>query len=219
MITVLAIPCSVQAVELADLAGDWTLADFTTPSRLREIFYNTETETSRTGRNSSDFARANEILTDAFYPDPLSTEIRTFSLSAGGVVTGQETGQILSISANRLIYSDSNETSNLYSSVTGDVLISSEREADIQSQTLCLKRPQTFANSDLAGSWALISMFNPTDITKTSSNGRLADVYFVGESGFTPGTITLNVGLRHTQWRLDHHYRRRREHSRQGQRF
>lgn len=35
-------------------------------------------------------------------------------------------------------------------------------------------------------------MFNPTDISKSFFDGRLADVYFVGESGFTPGTITLN---------------------------
>ena len=131
----------LSAVELTDLAGDWTLADFTTPSRLRETFYNTVTETSRTGANSSDFAKANEILVDAFYPDPLSTKTRTFAMSPSGTLTGGESGQILSISSNRLVYSDTTETTTLYSSVNGDVLIASAKDIDSQYQTLCLKRP------------------------------------------------------------------------------
>lgn len=178
-------------VELTDLAGDWTLADLNTPSRLRETFYNTETMTSRTGADSSDFAKENEILTDAFYPDPLNTDTRSFSISPDGVFSGDENGQVVSLSSNRLVFSDSSELITLYSAVSGDVLLSSGRNIDAQWQTICLKRPASYATADAAGKWALISMVNPRDISKNFFDGRLVDTFFVGENDLFVGELNV----------------------------
>ena len=178
-------------VELTDLAGDWTLAELNAPSRLRETFYNTETMTSRTGANSSDFAKVNEILTDAFYPAPLSTFSRSFSISTDGAVSGDENGQVVSLSSNRLVFSDSSELITLYSAVSGDVLLSSGREVDEQWQTLCLRRPTSYATADANGTWALISMVNPRNISKNFLDGRLVDTFFVGVHDLFVGELIV----------------------------
>ncbi|MGJ8645183.1 MAG: hypothetical protein ACSHX9_17405 [Luteolibacter sp.] len=182
----------IHGVELADLAGNWTLAEFHAPTRLRENFYNTVTMTNRLGTDSHDFPGEDEILEEAFYFDPLTTGTRNFSLSAAGAVTGGETGQVLSLSANRILYSDGTELTTVYSSITAEVLIASGREIESQEQNLCLKRPTTFNDADLGGTWAIIAMTNPRDLSKTSAGGRLTDVFFTGSAEFVSGEIVMD---------------------------
>lgn len=189
---VLSLAAPLRAVELADLAGDWTLAEFRSPTALREIFYNQDTDTSRTGDDSLDFAAPGEILTYAFYPSPLLTETRSFNLSPTGQVTGNESGTVLSFSSNRLLYSDGSENTTVYSNTTGDVMLTSQRDEDEQNQTICLKRPSGFTIADAAGPWHLISSISPGDITRNIVDGRLADVYFIAESSLTEGQIIVN---------------------------
>jgi hypothetical protein len=188
----LASAASLHAVELADLAGDWTFSEFSTPTRLRETFYNTVTTQTRLGNDSSDFAQTNEVLTDAHYFDPLFTATRTFNLSPTGAVTGGETGQVLTISSNRISYSDGTELTTVYSSITGDVLLNSGREIESQEQTLCLKRPTDLTQSDLEGAWYLISMENPKDLSRNYSDGRLVDTFFEGDHVLNAGDIDVD---------------------------
>ena len=92
----LSLATPLSAVELTDLVGDWTLAGIESPTGLRENYFN-------------------EVLTDAFYPDPLLTETRSFSIAANGAVSGSEVGQILSISDNRIFYADGSDLTTVYS--------------------------------------------------------------------------------------------------------
>ena len=189
---ILATSAPLNAVELTDLAGDWTLSELSTPTRLRETFYNVVTMTYRHGENSSVFAQTNEILVDAQYFDPLFTATRTFSLSPTGAVTGGETGQVLSISSNRLSYSDGTELTTAYSSLIGDILLTSGRGTESQEQTLILKRPASFTQSDLQGSWFLLAMSNPKDLSKNFHSGRVVDVFFTGDSSANTGDINVD---------------------------
>jgi len=197
-------------VELTALSGDWTLAELNTPSRLRESFRNTETMATRLGVNSQDTAKENEILVNATYPVPFSTAARNFSIGGDGLVSGDENGQIVSFSSNRLVFSDESGLNTLYTAVSGDVLLSSGRNIDEQWQTLCLKRPTNYATADAAGTWALVSMVNPRNISRGFFDSRLVDTFFVGQfdlfvgelnvaangtyTGSFDGTITGNAG-------------------------
>ncbi len=182
----------LTAVDLGDLTGDWSLAELRSPSRLREVYYDVVSTATRTSEDSSDFANVDEILIDAFYPDPLATETRSFSIGAGGTVSGGETGQILGISSNRILYSDGTEAVTVYSNTTGDLLLASSRDDDQQDQTLCLKRPSDLDATDLDGDWALIALTCPDDLSRVQAEGRLADVYFSGESTLATGDITMD---------------------------
>lgn len=182
---------SLGAVELADLAGDWTLGELDAPTRLREIYYNDLSMTSRTSENSQDFAKENEFITFAYYPDPLLTGIRNFSVSPTGTVSGSENGQILSISGSRIFYTDGEELSTVFSNTAADILLTSSRNVDRQGQTLCLKRPGSLATSELAGDWFLVSMINPADISTNVFEGRLVDTYFAAESRVVSGDIRI----------------------------
>jgi len=184
---------SLQAVELADLVGDWTIADLQTPTRLVETFYNTNTTEVRLGTDSSDFAQVGEILVDAQYFDPALTEIRTFSVAAGGAVSGDEVGQILNISNNRLFYSDGTEITTVYSNLTGDIMMASTRIQgdETQNQAICMKRPASLATADMAGDWYVMSMLNFRDISKNIVDGRLADTWYVATPTNFGGDITI----------------------------
>lgn len=92
VILLLQAPSLLPAVELSELSGDWTFAELSTPTDLRETFYRPDTDTIRIGEDSGEFARPGEFLSDAFYPDPVLAETISFSLSDTGVVTGGETG-------------------------------------------------------------------------------------------------------------------------------
>ena len=88
----------LTAAELNNLAGDWSLTEFSTPSRLRETYFNVVTEETRTSENSFEFALTNEILIDAFYPAPATATSRSFMLDLEGIATGGESGEILRVS-------------------------------------------------------------------------------------------------------------------------
>ena len=190
--TLLSLSSTLGAVELADLAGDWALSKLDTPSRLRETYYNENTETYRTSANSIESTQPGEILADAFYPDPLHVSTVDFNFAANGSITGGETGTVLGISNNRLTYSDGIELDTVYSNIPGDVLIASSHDIDQQDLALCLKRPDSLVTSDLAGTWNLVSFINPDNIS-TNVTTRLADTYFVGETSLTKGAVTFDA--------------------------
>jgi hypothetical protein len=185
---------SVVAVELTDLAGDWTLAEFTTPSRLRETFYNFETDTIRIGENSQETGLPNEILVDAFYPAPASATLRSFLLGPSGVASGGESGQIVAISNNRLVYRDEDGLENLYTNTVGDLILTNSGEDDLQSISIALKKPETLSAAEVAGDWTLISVISPTDITKTDFEGQIVDAYFETDPSITTSSVTINAG-------------------------
>ncbi len=85
------------------------------------------------------------------------------------------------------------EFTTLYSNTTGEILLVSDRDADQQEQTLCLKRPTDLTNADLTGDWTLITMTNPDDLSKnTDGFGRISDVWFPGDTSLTAGGITVD---------------------------
>ena len=182
------------AAELADLAGDWTLSELLGPTRLRETFYNPDTDTSRDGDDSLDFAAAGEILVNAYYPNEFLTETRDFNISPTGVVSGGENGTIVSFSSNRILYAGNGELTTVYSNMTGDVLLASGRDEDQQEQIVGLKRPSSFAVVDVAGAWHVISTISPRNLSKNFVDGRLVDTFFVAESSLIDGSIEINTG-------------------------
>lgn len=174
----LAATSMLTATELNDLAGDWSLAEFVTPSRLRETYYNAVTEETRTSKDSSDFALINEILVDVFYPDPASSTSRSFVLDLEGVASGEETGKIIRVSNNRLVYDDGEALSNLYTNSTGDVFLATSGTDDQQILSIGLRQPDSLVTGDLVGGWTLLSMISPNDISKNIVNNRLVDVFY-----------------------------------------
>ena len=175
-------------VELGQLAGQWSLAEFTSPTSLRESYYNPETMVTRILEDSSGVAGENEILVDAFYPQPSATGTRIFEISNSGAVTGEEVGQAVSLRNNRLLYTAGGEGQTLFANPAGNLLLTSKGEPDLQSLTLCMKVPEAFAISELAGAWHLITMITPNDLSTT---GNLSDVYFSGESSLASGEINV----------------------------
>ena len=75
----------------ADLAGNWTFIDFQTPVDLVETYFHSINETTRQG-DSSDFARENERLVDVYLKGCFESEIGSFAISSGGLVTGDVNG-------------------------------------------------------------------------------------------------------------------------------
>ncbi|MGA0899799.1 MAG: hypothetical protein ACO3SO_05290 [Luteolibacter sp.] len=185
---------NLSAVEVVDLAGDWVLARLDSPVALRETYYNTVTEEGRTSVDSSDYAKQDEVLVNCFYPDALTTDFRSISISGTGAVSGDETGQILSVSMNRIFYTDGAEETTVFSNMTGDTMLTSSRNADLQDQTFLLKRPDALvATSQLEGDWTVLSMINRADIQKNidSGTGRLADTWYVAEPSNAAGDVTI----------------------------
>ena len=191
----LTLAAPLPAVELSDLAGDWSVADMTTPTRLREVYYHTINTTTRTSYDSSDFAGTNEVLSNAFYPVPVSVDTRIFALSASGTATGEETGQVLSINNNRLSYSDGTDPTMLYANTTGDLLLESSRVSDEQEVSFCLKRPATMTTNELDGDWKIVSFILPDDLTTVTSGANLTDTYFDGEEDLLLANINVSSGV------------------------
>ncbi len=189
---VLGLASSLGAAEIGDLTGNWTLAEFSGPTRLRKVFVDTATTTVRTTENSNEFARPGEEIVDAWYPDPVVAASREFAIDAGGGVSGGESGQVLSIRRNRILYAGDDGATTVYSNPGGDILLTSSRDEDQQDQTLCLRRPASLATAELAGDWRLVSLIQPDGMSKTQFEGKLADVYFIGEASLTQGDITIN---------------------------
>lgn len=181
---------TAQAVELSDLAGAWALAEMETPARLREVYYDTVTMTNRTTSDSSGFGQLNEILSNAFYPDPAAASSRTFTISANGAVTGGETGQVLNISNNRILYADGTDLTTVYANTTGDLLVAAGRDIDQQELSICLKRPASLLTSELAGTWHLVSRSIPKDLSKNINGNSLTDVWYSGDIQLLSGEIT-----------------------------
>lgn len=190
---ILGLPASLSAVEMGDLAGNWTLAELSGPTRLRKVFVDTVTTAVRTTENSQEFAQPGEEIVDAWYPDPVVAASREFAIDAGGGVTGGESGQVLSIRRNRILYADDDGATTVYSNTGGDILLVSNRNEDLQEQALCLKRPASLATAELAGNWRIVSLIQPDEMSKTQFEGKLADVYFIGEPSLTVGDITINA--------------------------
>lgn len=190
--TILVAPTS--AVELADLAGDWNLAALESPARLRETYYNTVTMTGRTTEDSSGSAMVDEILANAFYPDPSLAETKTFAIAGDGTVSGGESGTILSLSSNRLVFDDGSEITTLYTNTTGSVLLTGSADVDQQDLTLCTKRPASLTTAELTGDWGVVFLNTPDDLEKTFASGQLADVYFVDEAEAGAASVSINGG-------------------------
>ena len=184
---------TLYAVELADLAGDWNLTELQTPSRLREQYQNTETGAFRTTFDSSGVAGEDEVLHDVFYPDPALVGQRSLSISDTGVVTGDETGNILGISRNRLLYSDGEDLVNLYTNTAGDIILTNSEDDDQQSVTMILKKPDAISLAELAGNWTLISFITPKDISKNTSGGRVSDVFFGADAQTQTYSVTMDA--------------------------
>lgn len=188
---ILGLGSPLHAIELADIVGDWTLGGFDSPSALRETFYNSGTDTYRFGTDSSEFAQPGEVMTDVNYPDPVVTQLRAFSISPTGAVTGDETGQILSISGNRLFYSDGVDETTVFCNTSGDIMLTSSRDVDQQDQTICLKRPASLTTSQLEGQWRVFSMINRANIQKTFFSGSLVDTFYAADASNVAGDITI----------------------------
>jgi|GEM_PF-5350233 len=188
---ILCLVTSLGAVETGDLAGEWTLAELSGPSRLRKVYFDTETSATRTTANSNEFAAGSEELVDVFHPDPVVVDTRSFAIGAGGEVTGGESGQVVGVSGNRIVYLEGAEQTTVYRSLGGDILLASGRDEDQQEQTLCLRRPASLATAEMAGEWHVVSMVNPDALSKSTFEGKLADVYFVGTPSLVAGDITI----------------------------
>ncbi|MFT6864516.1 MAG: hypothetical protein ACJAVK_003083 [Akkermansiaceae bacterium] len=184
----------LTAAELVNLAGDWSLTEFATPSRLRETYYNTVTEETRTSLDSLEFAQTNEILVDVFYPDPASVTSRSFVLDIEGVATGGETGEVLRVSNNRLVYYDGEDLSNLYTNSTGDVILANSGEEDQQVLSIGLRQPTSLVAADIVGGWTLLSMISPNDISKNVIDDRLVDVFFRQDPSISKIAVEIAAG-------------------------
>ena len=192
-ISFLTVPVPLNAAEFADLAGDWTLGEILSPTRLRETFFNPDTEAYRDGDDSLDLAADGEILVGAYYTNEFLTETRSFSISPTGAVSGGENGTVLSVSSNRILYSENGELTTVYRNATGDVLLASGRTEDDQNKIVGLKRPSSFAVADLAGAWHVISSISPRDISRNIVDGRLLDTFFIAESSLVAGEIVITA--------------------------
>jgi hypothetical protein len=129
------------------------------------------------------------ILVDAWYSDPVRAQTKDFSISESGQVTGDENGTVIGLSRNRLLYRSEDVLTTVFANPTGDVLVESKREPDLQDINIALKKPESLTLAELAGAWSLISVISPDDLTTV---GNLSDVYFEGESSVTKGEIQLN---------------------------
>lgn len=178
-------------MEVGNLQGDWSLANWSSPTRLREVYRNPDTGATYTTVNSNDSnVPDGMILVDAWYSDPVRAQTRDFSLSASGQVTGDESGTVISLSRNRLLYRGTDVLTTVFANTTGDILVESKREEDNQDLNIALKKPESLSIADLAGTWNLISLIQPDDLTTV---GNLEDVYFEGGTSVTTGQVELNA--------------------------
>lgn len=189
----LATALPLPAVEFTDLAGDWSIADLCVPAALQEEYYDIVTTSTRLAPNSCATPGINEILQDVYYAEAHATELRSMSFSPTGAVTGQETGQALSISQNRMIYSDGMDPIAVYSNTTGDILLTSERTTELLEQSILLKKPTTLTTAELQGAWFIVDMINPNDLTKTYGGGNLTDVRYEADSSMVSGDINIDA--------------------------
>lgn len=185
------VPSLGFAVEVGLFEGDWSLAKWSSPTRLREAYENPTTGAAYTTEDSrDDDVPAGMNLVDAWYSDPVRAQTQDFAISSTGQVTGDETGTVIGLSRNRLLYRGVDVLTTVFANPAGDILVESKREEDLQDLNIALKKPESLTLAELAGTWNLISLIQPDDLT---TFGNLGDVIFQGESSVTKGQVQLNA--------------------------
>lgn len=221
----LALPCLRQfialiliapiagAVELAELAGTWSLNALETPARLRETFYKpaltdeyevTTPESIRDGAHANETAGFNEHVVNVYFPDPFLVETSSFQIAIDGSLSGSETGNITQINGNRLTVEDDGETFTVYANAAGDILKQSSADANVQGLVILLKQPESLTTSELEGTWSIVSFAAPEDILVDIALApikvqdfyvdinRVVDTSFAGDFAIFDGTIEIN---------------------------
>lgn len=139
-----------NSISLADLVGTWRWQSFEIPARLREVYFNTETQSVRTSFNSDEFALTDEILVDVFFSGELDTDNGLVSINAEGTVSGSDPGTI-TVAGSAFTYVPDDETDSLpftlYLNDAKEVMMSSSATEDSFSLLTLVKVDATAANS------------------------------------------------------------------------
>lgn len=98
------------------------------------------------------------------------------------------------ISESRIIFNDGSDRATLYPNLTGEILLASNRDSEQQNQGLALKRPTDLTQADLSGSWFLVSMITPRDLSTNIGDGRLSDVFFRADHSLVTGEVSMDGG-------------------------
>ena len=114
-----------STLTLAEAQGIWRWQALSVPKSLKEVYFNSITQSTRTSLDSTDFAGDDEQLVDLYFPDQPNSQNGLVSIDASGMVEGTDKG---ALTLNGLSYTytpaDPNDTPvTLYPNATGDVII------------------------------------------------------------------------------------------------
>jgi len=114
-----------STLTVAEAQGIWRWQALSVPKFLKEVYYHTIDENTRTSGDSTDFSGDNEILVDLFWPDRPNSQNGLVSIDSSGMVEGTGEGT-LNLNGLSYIYTpaDPNVTPvTMYPNATGDVII------------------------------------------------------------------------------------------------
>lgn len=107
---------------LADLAGPWRYTAFQIPIRMSEVFFNYNTNQTRTSFDTTSTSGPDEGFTDAFFPGTFKTESGIIGISEAGGVTGGVSGTAGIDGSGVVTISTGGEAITLFPSADGSVL-------------------------------------------------------------------------------------------------
>jgi hypothetical protein len=149
--------------------GDWHASGLSAPTRLRESYYNANTDSIRFGENSLDFAQFGEQLVDLFLSS--KGEITDLNLNFNsGAVTGDTTGTYTEGAQGRLNISIPGEVLPGYRNLSADTIIVPSLDQDDMSYNVLTKKPATLVVAELAGQWNVTVANIPIDFTEVYFN-------------------------------------------------
>jgi hypothetical protein len=191
----------------ADTIGDWRFSGLQAPARLREGFWNGVT--TRIGETSADFAGSGEVLIDTFLSSAFGLNGFSANFSGGGGITGDLSGSFVLGNQGRVTLNIPGETILGYRNASEDIIIAPTREEDDISFNVGTRKPGALASSDFEGTWKVLLMRVPQDLTEkfinsvttnnreaesdgtAGDNETLIDVFFAENPGFEQ--LTINV--------------------------